>query len=136
MLGLCSGIKFALLTAGPFDVLLQSLPIVVSSHLICSRLSSLSLLICPLPFLASCVPHMVNSHTRTGCLRSQLERQYYNICCCISNNRTHFSFNFLTLQLYQPHTFSGTRGGFLTLQKHVLKAFQYIYFWGFDTSAP
>lgn len=89
VLGLCSGRKFALLTAGPFDVLLQSLPIAVSSHLICSRLfPSPSLLICSLPFLASCVPLMVNSYTRSrthGCLRSQLERQYY--CAVVSPTR-------------------------------------------------
>lgn len=38
ILGLCSGKKFASLTAGPFDVLLQSLPVAVSSSHICSHL--------------------------------------------------------------------------------------------------
>ena len=88
MLRLCSGRKFALSTAGTFDVLLQSLPIVVSSHLICSPLPSFSLLICSLPFLASCVPLTVNpcAHLhRHGSSRSQLERQCY---CAVASPTT------------------------------------------------
>lgn len=38
ILGLCSGKRFASLTAGPFDVLLQSPPVAVSSSHICSHL--------------------------------------------------------------------------------------------------
>lgn len=115
MFGLCSGRKFALLTAGPFDVLLQSLPIVVSSHLICSHLSpippSLS------PYMPSaflellCLSHGEFIHTLTYTRLFKITaREAMLLCCYIFNNKSHFSFNFVPLQLYQPHTFSGTRG--------------------------
>lgn len=132
MLGLCSGRTFALLTAGPFDVLLQSLPIVVFSHLNCSRLPPPLPLFPYLPsaFLGLLCPshgefiHTL-AHTHTWVFKITAGEAIL-LRCCLSN-KTHFSFNFLTLQLYQPHTFSGTRGGFLRLQKHVLKAFQYFH---------
>lgn len=112
VLGLCSGRKFALLTAGAFDVLLQSLPIAVSSPCICSHLSPSPL---PLsPYLHSaffglvCPSHgefvhtLTDTHTHTHrCLWSQLERQYH---CAVASPTT----KLISLLIFHPPTLSAS----------------------------
>lgn len=100
MPALCRGREFALLTAGPFDVLLQPLPIVVSSLLICFRLSpsspslSLSVLCLSWPLVSPSWWIHTCARIHTGV---EMTAEGF---CCLSNNETHLTFlrcNFASL---------------------------------------